>query len=60
MSICQSGIDSKIQSGNISIQINEKHPLFKLGQALPWRELVELIIPDLKKQEKVRGGLVEN
>ena len=49
MSICQSGIDCIIQPGKVLVDIDEKHPLIQLGQALPWRDLVELILPDLKK-----------
>ncbi len=49
MSICQSGVNNIIQSGNIAISIPEQHPLIQLGQTLPWKELVELILPDLKK-----------
>jgi hypothetical protein len=49
MSICQSGVDCVIQPGRIIVGISEKHPLIQLGQALPWRDLVELILPDLKK-----------
>lgn len=49
MSICQSGIDCTIQPGKILVDICENHPLIKLGKALPWRDLVELILPDLKK-----------
>jgi IS5 family transposase len=49
MSICQSGIDARIQPGKILIDICERHPLIQLGRSLPWRDLVELILPDLKK-----------
>lgn len=49
MSICQSGIDSQIQPGKVLVDIDERHPLIQLGQTLPWRDLVELILPDLKK-----------
>lgn len=49
MSICQSGIDCTIQPGKILVDICENHPLIKLGKAIPWRDLVELILPDLKK-----------
>jgi transposase, IS5 family len=49
MGICQSGIDRIIQPGNVLIEIHEKHPLLKLGRALPWKDLVEIIMPDLKK-----------
>src|SRR6516162_5403491 len=49
MSICQSGVDCTIKPGKILVDISENHPLIQLGQALPWRDLVELVLPDLKK-----------
>lgn len=50
MSICQSGIDNKIKNTTtVLIEVTDKHPLIQLSQALPWRELTELILPDLKK-----------
>lgn len=49
MSICQSGIDTRIQPGRVLVDIHDKHPLVKLGQHLPWRDLVELVLPDLQK-----------
>jgi transposase, IS5 family len=49
MSICQSGIDSKTKAGKVLVDISEKHPLIQLAQSLPWKDLVELILPDLKK-----------
>lgn len=51
MSICQSGIDDKTEAAKILVDITEKHPLIQLAQALPWRELAELIFSDLKKTE---------
>jgi len=49
MGICQSGVDCTIQPGRILVDISENHPLVQLGQVLPWRDLVELVLPDLKK-----------
>lgn len=49
MSIRQSGVDCIVQPGRVLVDISEKHPLIQLGQALPWGDLVELILPDLKK-----------
>ena len=48
MSICQSGVDRVIQSDNIVMHVSEQHPLIQLGQVLPWSELVEMILSDLK------------
>lgn len=49
MSICESGIDNKVEPAKVLIEITKKHPLIQLAQVLPWRELYELILPDLKK-----------
>lgn len=52
MSICESGIDGKIQAKKILMDVSEQHPLIRLGQSLPWRELFELVLEDLKKTHK--------
>src|SRR5262249_10935185 len=54
MSICQSGIDCKTQfcSSEISIHIKEEHPIIRLAQSLPWREMADLVLPDLKNTKK--------
>jgi hypothetical protein len=52
MSICESGIDGKIQAKKILMDVLEQHPLIKLGQSLPWRALFELVLEDLKKTHK--------
>lgn len=49
MSICQSGIDSKTVAAKVLVDITEQHPLVQLAQVLPWRELVDLLLSDLKK-----------
>jgi len=49
MSICQSGIDCKVEAAEVLVNITEKHPLIQLAQILPWRELLELVVPDLQK-----------
>lgn len=49
MSICQSGINCNIQAKKVLVEIKVNHPLIKLGQSLPWQELVDLILPDLQK-----------
>lgn len=52
MSICESGIDGKIQAKKILMDVTKEHPLIRLGQSLPWRELFELVLEDLKKTHK--------
>ena len=49
MSICQSGVGCNIQAGKILVEVTDNHPLIKLAQSLPWQELVDMILPDLKK-----------
>jgi transposase, IS5 family len=57
MSICQSGIDCNIAAGKILVEINEEHPLIQLAQVLPWRELLDLILSDLKKTKEGKWWL---
>jgi len=49
MSICQSGIDCNPKFGPIIVTITKIHPLIQLALALPWQQLLDLVIPDLKK-----------
>ena len=48
MSICYSGINCKIQSAEILINISEQHPLIQLGKVIQWQELADFVIADLK------------
>lgn len=48
MSFDQSGLNSKVIARNVIVEITDKHPLIKLGNALNWTEVVQLILPDLK------------
>jgi hypothetical protein len=48
MSICESGIDSKAIPSSVSINVTGKHPLIKLAQSLPWREMCDVVLSDLK------------
>lgn len=52
MSICQSGMNGKTEAGKVLIDVTETHPLIRLGQSLPWENLFETILPDLKKTQK--------
>ena len=49
MSICESGMGSKVKPGRILVAITEKHPLIMLALTLPWVELYNIISTDLKK-----------
>jgi IS5 family transposase len=48
MSICFSGLFTKLLGGKISIKINKKHPLIQLSNMLNWHDLSEIVLPDLK------------
>lgn len=49
MSICQSGIESKVNAGSLSLKIQSTHPLIILVNMLSWQQLVEIALPDLKR-----------
>ena len=52
MSICDSGVESKVKAGEMTIRVYEDPPLLILASLLPWRELYEMVLPDLKKTTK--------
>ncbi|MBA8667540.1 transposase [Holosporaceae bacterium 'Namur'] len=52
MSISESGIKSKIKSGEVNIKVAANHPLIKLGNVIEWEELKELVLPDIKASTK--------
>lgn len=47
------GFDREVKGSIVSLVIDEKHPLIKLCNALPWQELLEMILPDLKRTSKL-------
>lgn len=49
MSICESGMRSKVKTGKILVEVTEKHPLIMLAATLPWFDLYQIIRPDLEK-----------
>ena len=55
MSIDDSGLKDKQEVGAIvAINVNNNHPLIYLSNALPWKELAKLVLPDLKTTTKKR------
>ena len=52
MSICQSGVGCKIQAAKVLVDVTEQHPLIRLSQSLPWKGLVDQVLPDLRKTDK--------
>lgn len=48
MSICLSGLSTKVSASALTISVSEFHPLVRFANALPWEELGDLIMTDLK------------
>jgi len=48
MSIDPSGLDSTIEANDVVVVVSNQHPLIQLGNALPWKALADLIMPDLQ------------
>ena len=48
MSICHSGLDSKVQGGTVEIEINATHPLIQFANSLLWDEIADIVMQDLK------------
>lgn len=49
MSLCYSGLDTKVKAIPVTISVEDSHPLVQLAQVIPWLTIVEMIIPDLQK-----------
>lgn len=49
MSLDMSGADAEVKATGVNISVTADHPLIRLGQALPWMDLMEMVVPDLKK-----------
>lgn len=47
MSICLSGLTTKVSDGALTINVASTHPLVRFANALPWEELSELVMADL-------------
>ena len=48
MSICLSGLTTKVTENTLTIRVSEIHPLVRFANALPWEELSELVMADLR------------
>lgn len=53
MALDTEGFDQKVVGGIVSLIVNESHSLIKLCNSLPWQELLEIILPDLKRTNKL-------
>ena len=54
MSIDQSGLKDPIRAHDVVITVKHQHPLIRLGNALPWEDLAEIVLSDLKRTTKKR------
>jgi IS5 family transposase len=52
MSICHSGLNSKLVSKTVSIDVNLNHPLIKLANAFSWDEIANIVMLDLQSTTK--------
>jgi transposase, IS5 family len=48
MAIDLSGQDCKLKVYSVTINLKKDHPLIKLANILPWEELIEIVVKDLK------------
>ena len=52
MSLCQNGLDAKLTDTAITIEVATSEPLVALANALDWRRIAHIAIPDLKRTAK--------
>ena len=52
MSLCQDGLDSRIEGGKITMTVEDSHPLIQLGNLIDWNRLAGLARPDLERTKK--------
>lgn len=52
MAIDLSGQDISITEGHVMIEVKKDHPLLLLGNSLPWKTIIDLVVIDLKKTTK--------
>lgn len=52
MAIDTSGQESTVFPSVVKISILEQHPLILLANSLPWKEMIDCVIPDLKSSTK--------
>ena len=48
MGICLSGFNKRPTGGVLCLKVSDYHPLILLARNLPWRELADLVVTDLK------------
>ncbi|STX81525.1 transposase IS4 [Legionella busanensis] len=47
-----SGFDQEVREGEVVIKVADDHRLVRLARSLPWRSLLELVLPDLERTER--------
>ncbi len=52
MSLDVEGFSELVEGGVVTIMVNHENRLLKLARSLPWEEMLESILPDLKRTEK--------
>lgn len=52
MSFNLTGLNARVRGGEITIKIEDSHPLIQVCQNIPWEELADIVTPDLKKTKK--------
>lgn len=52
MSICHSGLNSKIVGKRVMMDVSVNHPLIKFANALSWDELANIVLCDLQSTTK--------
>ncbi|MCP4473292.1 MAG: hypothetical protein GY821_01705 [Gammaproteobacteria bacterium] len=54
MSLDTSSFDEQVVGESVTMVIDNSHPLIKLAQRLPWQEILKIVLPDIKKTEKLK------
>ena len=54
MSLNYEGFDATVEGTTISIEVFNNHPLLKLANTLPWEDMLQIILPDLKETNRLR------
>lgn len=53
MSLDTEGFVQDIPPGQVTIAVDGCHPLLKLACSLPWEKLLQIVLPDLKRTERL-------
>lgn len=49
MGLLDSGFEKEVVGKTVNICVNENHPLLKLAKKLPWEDMLDWVMPDLKQ-----------